>query len=30
MSKTKETLEFEKYLRRYTGKQGIFGCQKLQ
>lgn len=29
MSKTKETIQFEKYLRRYTGKQGIFGCPEV-
>ncbi len=26
MPKTKETLQFEEYLKKYTKKQGIFGC----
>lgn len=29
MAKSERTLEFEKYLRRYTGKQGIFGCPEV-
>ena len=29
MPKTKETLEFEKYLKKYTHKQGIFSCPEV-
>lgn len=29
MPKTKETLDFEKYLKQYTKKQGIFSCPEV-
>lgn len=29
MGKTEETLQFEKYLKQYTKKQGIFGCPEV-
>lgn len=29
MAKTEQTLQFEEYLKKYTGKQGIFGCPEV-
>lgn len=29
MAKTEKTLEFESYLKKYTHKQGIFGCPEV-